>query len=73
MIRGLINFGLVIFLVLSLLIALAYFAALYDKISDPQFKNLRTGEFIFLGAVVSALLIADYFIVKRFIKLIRKS
>jgi hypothetical protein len=66
--KSLINLGLLLFLGFSFFVVFAYCVVLYEKITRPTFKNLSTGDFRTLGLVVLAILIADYFIIKRFLK-----
>lgn len=66
--KGIINFGLFIFFAFSLLVTFGYFVALYEKIKQPNIRNLRSEDFLLLGMIVIAFLIADFFIIKRLIK-----
>lgn len=66
--KGIINFGLFIFFAFSLLVTFGYFVALYEKIKQPNIKNLRSEDSLLLGMIVIAFLIADFFIIKRLIK-----
>jgi cytosine/uracil/thiamine/allantoin permease len=66
--KSLINLGLLLFLGFSFVAILLFSGALYEKISRPTFKNLSTEYFRTLGPVVLGILIADYFIIKRFLK-----
>jgi len=66
--KALINLGLMVFLGCSFLIISVYSVGLYEKITKPNFKNLPTSDFHILGLIVFAIIIADYFIIKRFFK-----
>ncbi|MBD1397523.1 hypothetical protein H9Q13_10125 [Pontibacter sp. JH31] len=59
------------FLLFSLLIFIAYFGLLYEKIVMPQFKNMGTAGFFFWGFFVAILLALDVLIVRQFIKRFR--
>ncbi len=63
--KTIVNFGLTIFLCLTILIAFAYFFALYDKISRPNFKNLSYEDYGMIGVLIVIFLICDFFILKR--------
>lgn len=64
--------GLVVFLIFSGLIILAYFSAVYEKIVRPNFKNLNNKEFVWAGIIVLALITVDFLIIRRFIKSLSK-
>ena len=66
------NLGLIAFLLISFLLIVVYFDALYEKISRPTIKNLRTDEFVWLGILVTAAVIADLLIMRRFIDALGK-
>jgi multisubunit Na+/H+ antiporter MnhB subunit len=72
MIKILINIGLYLFLIFSLSIIFFYFCFLYDKISRPEFKNMNSQEFIWTSIFVGCLIMADIFILRRFIKRIKR-
>jgi hypothetical protein len=66
MLRKLANAGLIIFLMVSGLFILLYVVAFFDKVLHPQYKNLSMRDYGWLGLIAIALLIVDYFIIKRF-------
>lgn len=66
--RGIINFGLFIFVIFSFLVTFAYTIALYEKIKRPTFKNLPTNDFIIIGFLVLMLWVTDYFIIRRLLR-----
>ncbi|PTX21058.1 hypothetical protein C8N40_10227 [Pontibacter mucosus] len=61
----------IVFLLCSLLIFIAYFGLLYEKIVRPQFKKMGTADFFFWGYFVAILLALDVLIVRQFIKRLR--
>lgn len=66
--RQLTNFGLFLFFAFSLVIFFGYATVLYEKIRHPNFKNLNSREFLILGAIIIVTGVADYFIIRRFIR-----
>jgi hypothetical protein len=72
MTKALSNLGLFLFFTFSLLIIFVYFWFLYDKITRPTFKNMDTGQFIWFGILVLGFITADNFILRRFIKSLKK-
>jgi hypothetical protein len=72
MLRKLANTGLIFFLIASGLFTVLYVFAFIDKIIHPHYKNLSMRDYSWLGLIVIGLLIIDYFIVKRFIRELRK-
>jgi hypothetical protein len=72
MTRILINIGLFIFFVFSILIVAIYFGLLYDKITRPDFKNMDTEGFMWFALLVIPLMIADFFILRRFVRTLKQ-
>ena len=72
MTKFLANVGLFLFFTFSTFFIIIYFWFLYDKISRPTFKNMDTNDFILFGVVVVALMTADFFILRRFIRGLKK-
>lgn len=66
--RGLVRLGLVIFLCITTLLIPLYMGALSDKIARPGYKNLSYSDYAWLGLVMLAFVVADFFILRRFIR-----
>jgi hypothetical protein len=66
--RGVARLGLVIFLCFTALLIPLYIWALSDKIAHPGYKNLPYSDYTWLGLVMLAFAVADFFIVRRFIR-----
>lgn len=62
------NTALIVFLVLTIVPLFLYISFLYNKIISPHIKNGTNKEFIYAGAMVALLIIADYFVVRKLIK-----
>jgi hypothetical protein len=71
--RILINVGLAGILIWTSLLVFIYFRLLWDKIVRPQYKNMNDKEVIQFGLLALAFIVVDIFIVRRFIRLVRKS
>lgn len=71
MAKFLINVGLFLFFTFSALLIIIYFGLLYDKITRPTFKNMDTEGFLWFGLLMGLFIIADIFILKRFIRSLR--
>lgn len=67
-----INLGLFVFLIFSSWLTVLYFDMLIYKIEKPTFKNLDTEGFAFLGVLIIAFVVIDFFIVRRFFRSIVK-
>ena len=67
------NIGLAAFLVPSVPLVIAYFALLFQKITEPHQKNMNGNEVIQFGLIAVLLAIVDFFIIRRFVKVVRKS
>lgn len=70
--RKILNIALFLFFNLSLLVIIIYGTLLYYKVTRPAFKNLNTEDFTWFGILVILLIIANLFILKRFLKRIEK-
>jgi hypothetical protein len=70
--RFLANLGLAAFLIYTGVLVILYFVLLWDKLVTPQFKNINNKEALAFGLLAIALMIVDFFIIRRFIRLIRK-
>ncbi|HEY5750547.1 MAG TPA: hypothetical protein VIU12_31010 [Chryseolinea sp.] len=68
LLRGLARLGLVIFLGFTALLIFFYVEALSDKIAHPGYKNLPYSDYTWLGLVMLAFAIADFFILRSFIR-----
>ena len=66
------NVGLFLFFTFSMFFIVIYFWFLWDKISRPTFKNLDTNDFILFGVLVVGLLTSDFFILRRFMRGLKK-
>jgi hypothetical protein len=62
------KFGTAIIPGFSFVVIFVFAGSLYEKISRPTFKNLSTEDFRTLALVVFGIVIADYFIIKRFLR-----
>ena len=69
----LINIGLAGFLLFTGLLLVAYIGLLFEKLVHPNFKNMNNKEALYLGLSAILFLILDFFIVRRFIMLRKKS
>lgn len=70
--NALVNTGLFIFLLITGFFIIVYFELLYDKIVRPTFKNMNSTEAFFFGLLIGVFIIIDYFILRRFVKQIRR-
>jgi hypothetical protein len=66
--RFITNLGLFVFLIISVGLIIFYFDLLYEKIKKPTFKNLDTEGFLIFGVLIGLFVVADFFIIKRFVK-----
>jgi Co/Zn/Cd efflux system component len=72
MTRAIINVGLFLFFVFSLLLVIIYGFALYEKITRPAFKNMNDRELIWFGLLALVFAILDFLILRRFVRTLRK-
>lgn len=72
MIRTIINVGLFFFFTFSLLVIFSYSILLYEKIKKPTFKNLDIEGFLWFGLLIGIFIVIDFFVIKRFIKSLKK-
>ncbi|AYB30453.1 hypothetical protein D4L85_07605 [Chryseolinea soli] len=70
--RGLARFGLVIFLCFTGLLITLYIGLLSDKIAHPGYKNLSYSGYAWVGLVMLTFAVADFFILRRFIRSLKK-
>lgn len=70
--RFLINMGLFLFLTVSMVMMYIYIGLLAEKVSKPNFKNLDWNSFIVFGILVGLFAVADFFILKRLVKGIKR-
>lgn len=69
--NALVNVGLFIFLIISGFFIIVYFELLYDKIARPEFRNMSPTETFFFGLLIGLIITIDYFILKKFVRLLR--
>jgi hypothetical protein len=69
----LINVGLALFLIWTSLLVFSYFALLADKIVKPQYKNMTGEQTIYFGLLAIVFIALDVLIIRRFIRLLRRS
>lgn len=67
------NLGLAGFLIWTGLLVIIYFAALWDKIARPQYKNMNSREVVYFGLLAILFIVLDVLIVRRFMRLLRRS
>ena len=67
-----VNVGLFLFFTFTALFTVIYFWFLYEKIKRPTFKNMDTNDFILFGVIVVAMMTVDFFILRRFIRGLKK-
>jgi len=72
LLRGLARLGLVFFLCFTALLITLYIWALSDKIARPGYKNLPYSDYAWLGLVMLAFAVADFFILRRFVRSVKK-
>ena len=65
-IRILINIGLGVFLIYTLLLIFIYLGLVWDKILTPGMKNMNTNETLLFG-LLAIILVAIDFLIARFI------
>lgn len=70
--KALIELGLAAFLLFTLSLVATYFIQLIEKIVRPNFKNLDTASFIWLGGLIAVFLVVDVVIIRRWILKARK-
>jgi len=68
-----INIILVLFLVWSSLLTLAYIGLVIDKILRPEFKNASVGLLTASGILVLGFIICDYYILRYFIRISKRN
>lgn len=66
--RGFARFGLFLFFAFTALLIPLYIWALSDKIANPGYKNLSYSDYAWLGLVMLAFAVADFFILRRFMR-----
>jgi hypothetical protein len=71
--RVLTNLGLVGLLIWTGLLVIIYFAALWEKIVRPEYKNMNSRQVIYFGLLAIVFIVLDILIVRRFIRLFRRS
>ncbi len=71
--RLVVNVGLAIFLLWSGLLVIFYFGMLFEKIVHPNFKNMNGKEAFQLGLLAILFLVLDILIIRRFVRLRKKS
>jgi hypothetical protein len=62
-----------LFLIVTGFFIIVYFELLYDKITRPQFKNMNATEALFFGLIIGLFIVADFFIVRRFVDSFKKA
>ena len=67
-IQVIINIGLLIFLIPTSFYILIYLGLLFDKMTEPQIKNMNWEEARILGLFALVFVIPDIFIVRKFLK-----
>lgn len=72
MTKLIINVGLLVSFIFSILFGILYFGLLYDKITKPNFKNIGTEGFLWLGLLMGLFITADFFILIRLLKRLKK-
>ena len=72
MTKFIVNVGLFLFFTFTTFFTIIYFWFLYDKIKRPTFKNMDAHDFILFGAIVIAFMTVDFFILRRFIRGLKK-
>ncbi|SHH97590.1 hypothetical protein SAMN04488109_6400 [Chryseolinea serpens] len=70
--RGLAKLGLVIFFCFTGLLITLYIWALSNKIAHPGYKNLSYEGYTWVGLVMLTFAAADFFILRRFIRSLKK-
>jgi len=63
--KFILNLGLLIFLIFSVVIVYLYFGLLWEKIYKPNYKNLSIAGFVIVAFPILGMLVADFFIVRR--------
>jgi hypothetical protein len=66
--RFIVNLGLFVFFIISVGLIVLFVGLLYEKINRPNFKNLDAGGFLLFGVLIGLFVVADFFVIKKFVK-----